>query len=240
MYVKYGNFSFEPWEAGLSVHAEFIRSSHNLKHMQMVRYNIVGELCEEGEYNINTRLAQIINAFSVDNQSCGLYHTNNNATVHFLDTNHPNSLTGNIVYHKRLPETKDGEFVTGRQFEIGVGAYWMDIEEEILEHHDNLERISNAGPEWKWKRNKWWGFYPEMLAPNTMQIIHHTGYRVGATAYPLPITPFYSQPFEANHLRRVTFHAPKTFKKGYTGFKTSWSYTYTLPTFDDVTLPSLV
>jgi hypothetical protein len=240
MYVKYGSFSFEPWEAGLSVHAEFVRSSHMLKHIQMVRYNIVGELVEEGEYDVNTRLDQIINAFSIEDQSCGLYHTNDSTTVHFLDTNHPNSLTGNIVYHKRLPETKDGEFVTGRQFEIGVGAYLLDAEEEILEHHDTLRRTSNAGAQWRWRKNRFWAHYPELVSPSTMQIIHHSGFRVGATAWPLPITPFYSPPFEANHLRDVTFHSPRVFKKGYTGFKTSWSYTYTLPTFDDITLPSLV
>ncbi len=241
MYVKYGDFQFYPWEAKIEVDARFNRSRQtNMKHFQMVKYDITGEMVEEGEDNINARLAAMIAAISVDDKDCGLCKTDGSPTVHFLYTDIPQNLTGNFVFDKHFPETKDGEFVTGRKFGFSVGAYLLDPEEEILSHEDNLTRISNAGPEYNWIRDERWGWISKLVSPSTMQIIKHSGSRMGATTWPLPITPFYDPPFEANHQRKVTFSAPNTYKKGYTGYVTSWDYTYTLPTFDDVTFPSLM
>lgn len=240
MHVKYGDFSFYPWEANIAVDAEFRRAATMMKHVQLVKYNISGEICEEGEYNVNSRLADMIAAFSVDDQDCGLFHSDNTPTEHFLDSNIPQNITGNFVYHKRLPPTVNGEFVSGRKFEFAVGAYLLDPGLDILEHHDNLSRVSNAGPEYRWDRDEWWGWYFKMVSPSTMQIIKHTGFRVGAYSWPLPVTPLYDPPFEANHMRSVDFTSPVIYTKGATGFKTSWEYTYTLPTFDDVSLPTLL
>lgn len=238
MYVGYGDFQFEPWEAGLSVETAFVRSPHTqMKHYQNVVYTIQGELCEEGEYDTNTRLQKIIDAFSTDGKDCGLFHTDGRKTVHFLEDGWVNNMTGNMVIMKQLPITENGEFVTGRQFTLKVGAYLFDPEAEILEHQDTLHRASNAGPHWKWERNRFWAFFPRLLAPFTMQHIQHFGYRVGATTWPLPVSPLYFPPFEANHLREVTHHAPQTYKRGWTGYKTSWKYIYTLPTFDDISRP---
>jgi hypothetical protein len=239
MYVKYGDFAFQPWEAGLSVIAEFERSEMNMKHMQKVAYHISGELCEEGEDDINTRLAAMIAAFSVDDKDCGLYKSTDATTVHFLSSSIPENITGNFVYNKKFPPTVDGEFVSGRKFELSVGAYLLDPEYEILAHHDTLHRVSNAGPQYEWLRDEYWGWFYKLVSPSTMQVIRHSGYRIGANTWPLPVTPFYSPPFEANHERRVYFEAPRIFKKGYTGFKTTWDYTYTLPTFDDISFPTL-
>lgn len=240
VHVRYGDFQFQPWEAGIAVHAEHVRSKKNMKHYQAVRYNIVGEICEDGATDVNTRLSQIITAFSADGQNCGLYFADGSPTVSVLNSNIPENITGNLVYYKRMPETRDGEFVSGREFEIGVGAYLLDPESEILEHSDSLQRISNAGPEYRWRFNRWWGHYPELVATSTKQVIIHSGYRIGATRWPAPTLPLYPPPFELNHLRQVEQDSPMQFRRGRTGFRTSWRYIYHLPTFDDVSQPSFL
>lgn len=241
MYVQYGNFNFEPWEAGLKVYAEFVRSPRGFKHKQRVRYDISGELCvDTGQYDVNTRLQQIVNAFSVDGRDVGLRHDNGDATTHFLFNNIPQNLSGNQVYYKRFPDTRDGEFVSGRKFEIGVGAELLDFNSEILAYQDSITRRSNAGPVWRWRRNQTLGFYPELIVPNTMQRMVQSGYAIGATTYPSPPIPFYSPPFELNHLRQVRQVGPDRMPQGFTGFKTTWTYIYALPTFDDITRPTVV
>lgn len=208
--------------------------------MQRVRYDISGELCEPGgQYDTNARLQNIVDNFSFDGFDCGLVHDNGDPTTHYLYSGIPENLTGNQVYYKRFPTTTDGEFLNGRKFELGVGALLLDYESEILEHHDSLSRASNAGAQWRWRRNRTWGFYPELVTPNTMQTIAHSGYRVGVNTWPLPITPLYAPPFEQNHMRRVVQHSPQRFSQGYTGYKTSWMYIYRLPTFDDISRPNI-
>ena len=238
MYVKYGTFQFDPSEAGLAVRAQFIRSRRGFKAYQRVQYDIDGEICENNQYDVTTRLNQIIAAFSVDGQDIGLYHDDDSPSTHFMGSNWATNLTGNQVLYKDFPVTEHGEYTSGRKFKLAVGALLYNADVSLIEHADSLNRISNAGQQWRWKRNKWWGFYPILEAPSTMQVIHHVGYRVGMDTWPLPITPFYSPPFEANHLRRVTQRNPIRHPQGYTEFRTDWHYVYTLPTFDDISTPT--
>lgn len=239
MYVKYGAFPFEPWEAGLSVYQQHVHSSRGFKQYQRVRYDIDGELCiPTGQYDITTRLNQIITAFSTDGFDIGLYHDDNSPSHHFMSSSDINNLTGNQVIYAKFPVTAQGEYTSGRRFQIGVSALLNNYEADLVEHRDSLHRHSNAGPHWRWRRNRFWGFYPEIVTPNTMQIIHHVGYRVAMSAYPLPVTPFYAQPFEMNHERRVSFTSPRRHPNGYTEYRVDWHYIYRLPTFDDVTFPT--
>lgn len=238
MYIQYGGFQFLPEEAGLAVQAEFVRSSRHFKAYQRVRYDIFGELCITGQYDITTRLNQIIAAFSLDDQDFGLYHDDGTPSTHFQSTT-TNNLTGNQVLYKKFPETVQGEYTSGRKFQLGVGCLLYDPEIEVIHHYDSLRRISNAGPMYDWRYDLRWGFYPQVVAPQTMQTIVHTGTRTGISTWPLPVTPFYDPPFEQNHLREVTHHAPKRYPKGYTEYKVDWKYIYKLPTFDDISNPTL-
>lgn len=241
MFVRYGTFDFFPWEAGLSVFAEHIRSKRGFKHLQNVRFDIRGEICESDQYDTNARLQQIVNAFSVDGQSCGLVHDDGTRTHHWMPNSYeePRNLTDVQVFHQRLPETRDGEFVSGRNFELGVSSLYLDPTSEILEYHDTLDRVSNAGPQWRWRRDPRWGFYPYIESPATMQRMFQRGYAIGATRYPLPPAPLYPPPFEDNVARRVKFSGPSRYPNGLTGFRVDWQYTYNLPTFDDITGPTV-
>ena len=239
MYVGYGAFQFAPEEAGLAVRAEFVRSPRGFKQYQRVRYDIDGELCiEGGQYDITTRLNQIIAAFSTDGGDIGLYHDNGTPSTHFMSTT-TNNLTGNQVLYSQFPTTSQGEYTSGRKFQIGIGALLYDPDNLLVAHHDSLHRTSNAGPHWRWRRGpRNWGFYPEMLYPQTMQTIVHSGYRIAMDTWPLPVSPFYDPPFEENTQRVVIHHSPIRYPNGYAEYRTEWKYIYKLPTFDDTSYPT--
>lgn len=241
MFVRYGNFDFEPWEASIAVNASYQRSARGFKSLQNLVFHIRGEVVANGQYDIDTRLTQIAAAFSVDGQSCGLMKDDGTPSHHWM----PNSadeitnLTDVTVYNMELPHTLNGEYVSGRHFNIDVASLYVANQTELLNWNDSLTRISNAGPQWKWEQDPLlpFGHYPVKVAASTMQLIIHEGEAWGASNWILPPTPFYDPPFEANHRRIVTHHAPERYPQGTFGYKTSWRYEYTLPTFDDVTAP---
>lgn len=241
MFVRYGSFDFHPWEAALEVSAEYARSSRGFKTFQFLTFRIYGEIVESGQYAVDTRLQQIMTAFSQDGQSCGLIHDDGSKTWHWMPSTAENSanLTDVQVISQKLPVTKNGEFVSGRVFEIVVSAMFLDATSGLLDYRDSLTRHGNAGPEWKWKREPLLGMWlPEMELPNTLQHITHSGSAIGSVTWPIPPAPFYPQPFENGTARIITHHSPKRFPQGHAGFRVDWLYRYTLPTFDDITAPT--
>lgn len=240
MYVKYGSFQFNPWEVGLEVRAEFVYSSRGFKKFQRVQYDLEGEVCiASGQYDITTRLNQIVNAFSTNDKDIGLYHDNGTPSTHFMSTS-TNNLTGNQVIYAQFPVTEKGEYTSGRRFHISVSALLYDPESLLIEHSDSLQRVGNAGPHWAWKNNPdrpAWGFWPEMVYPATMQKIFHTGHRTAMGAYPSPVAPLYLPPFEENISRVVKHISPVRHPNGYSEYTVQWSYIYNLPTFDDISAP---
>lgn len=242
MFCRYGSFDFHPWEASIAVHAKFGRSSRSFKNVQYLQFTFSGDVVGQDQNAVNTRLQQIFTAFSTDGQSCGLMLDNTTPSVHWMpnSTDEPTNLSDVQVVGMKLPESTNGEFASGRHFELEVSSIYDAHTSEILEWHDSLTRTSNAGPEWRWEKNKTWGYYPRMISPSTMQTITHTGFSIGATNWVLPPTPFYAPPFEANHRRIVRHESPVRFPGGFREFRTVWQYTYMLPTFDDTTAPTMV
>jgi hypothetical protein len=238
MHVQYGAFRFEPWEAGLSVNVSPNRTPRGFKTTLSVRFDISGELCISGQTEITARLDEIIEAFAYDGRDIGLYQDDGSPSVHYLESAHEFNLTGNQVLYTNFPQTIDGEYISGRKFSIGVGAEIADAEQNLLEYKDSIELNGNAGPTWVWRYNDRWGHYPVRLSPVSLQRIVHRGEAVGMVNYITPPPPFYNPPFENNLQRQVKWESPRRMPQGYTEYKTSWVYYYTLPVPNDLLRPT--
>jgi hypothetical protein len=242
MYCKYGSFNFHPYECSLGVSANFKRSERGFKLFQEVVFRFVGEVIEADQYATNSRFMAIANAFSNDKQSCGLMHDNGTPTWHWMKNTAEDSYnyTDVQVVDMRLPETRGGEFISGRNFELTVASLYRHTDEStLLEFHETIRRTGNAGPKYQWEYNKFWGYYPVLVSPTTLQTIVQEGYAVKMNAYPMPQLPVYSPPFEQNHERVINFIGPKRLRKGHYHYTTQWRYTYLLPVFDDTLVPHL-
>lgn len=238
MYVKYGGFAFEPWEAGLSVRMTPNRTPRGFKRTVDVRFDISGETCLSGQSNINARLAAIQAAFAEDFQDIGLYTDADAPTVHFVPNNSIYNLTGNLVIYQQYPQTIEGEFISGRKFAIGVGAELLDVDATLVDYHDTIQIVGNAGPRFDWRWNREWGYFVEQTAPSSIQTIIHSGYAVAMTTNILPPPPFYQPPYEDNLQRMVTWEGPKKYPRGYTDYITRWRYVYRLPVANDALRPT--
>lgn len=233
MYVKFGSFQFGDGEAGLGVRMTPNRTPRGFKRTIDVRFDISGESCVSGASNINTRLQEIQAAFSQDFQDIGLFDDSNNPTVHYVPNNSIYNLTGNLVLYQQYPQTIDGEFVSGRKFAIGVGCELLDVGSNIIDYKDSIRFEGNAGPEYAWRRDPFWGWYAELVAPSSIQRVIHEGYAVSMLTHILPPAPYYAPPFEQNTQRVVDFMGPDRYPQRFTDFVTRWRYVYYLPVAND-------
>lgn len=233
MYVQYGSFQFEPWEAGLSVRMVPDRTPRGFRKTVDVRFDISGEICLSGQSAIDARLAQIQEAFSQDFQDIALYTDGGQKTVHSLNSGSIYNLTGNLVLYQQYPQTIDGEFISGRKFAIGVGAEILDVDTNLIDYHDTIKLIGNAGPRYDWNWNPVWNYYVEKTAASSIQTIIHEGYAMSMRANILPPPPFYQPPFERNTQRVVEWHGPKRYAQGFADYVTRWRYIYELPVAND-------
>jgi hypothetical protein len=242
MKVKYGSFEFEPWECDLSVANDYERSPRGLQMWRNMRMTFSIEVCESTQADIITRLGQIHNGFIAPGVGCGLLDDSNNPVVgHWIDNTsvNPNNITGIQIVSSRFPETKNGEFVSGRVAEITVAAMFLEPGSQIFEYKDSLKRIGNAGPDWEWRLDKDRGWFPEKTSPATLQRMIQEGWAIGVDNYLLPPAPLYAVPFEQNNMREVDFIGPDAFPEGFAKYVTKWRYTYLLPTFDDTSRPTI-
>lgn len=248
MYVKVGNFQFAPHEATFS--GVEIKSDHTprgLRSTVTITMHVEGEICVpssvppgQEQQHITNRLAQIISATSQDFVDVGLYHDDGTPTVHYLPNNDPYNLSGNQFIYWRWPETKEGEYITGRRFAFGVRAVVQHSYSEILEYQDNLRFIGSGGPEYEWRKSPVYGYYPVLVSPSSMQTVMHYGRAVGVSVRPSAPSPFFLPPFERSRSRVIEKQGFKRLGQSYMFPETKWSYVYDLPVPNTLIAPTKV
>lgn len=227
MYVQWGAFSFLPSEAGISLTVDNKYSLRGFPETTEVRFTIHGEICADGEYATEERLEEIRQAFAFNYQDIVYRHSDGTPSSHSLANNDPFNLSGNRILMASYPETKDGEFVSGRRFTIVIGATLKTNGiSTVMSYNDNLHFVGNGGEQWTWELNEQDAtYYPVLVATNSKQQIHHYGEKVTTDTWHLPPTPFWPPPIEDNVHREVCFKSPIVFPNGAIGYKTTWSYT---------------
>lgn len=240
LHVRYGSYIFEPHEASLSIDIFSQNSRLGFALTRKVQINVVGEFCDSGTETIDAKVQGLFNALEQNGGDVGLYYTATGLpTSHVLYSQSLRNLTGNQVRNVRLPEASRGEFITGRQFSFTVEAELDYSENPITDWVDTIVYHGNAGPQWEWFKNPQWGHYPQLVSTNSLQLLEHVGYAVGANFRPLPVTPFFSPPFEDNLRRKVTFTTGKRYPRAYRELRTDWHYIYRLPVANDTIRPTL-
>jgi hypothetical protein len=238
VYIKYGNFQFEPWEASLSsVSIQALYSPRRFKQTQIIQMTVTGDVVATGQYNVGTRLAQIRDAIAVDGKDFGLYHDNGTPTVHFLESNNPLNLTGNQIAGKFFPADEGAEYISGRQFGFVVKAEIDDAETPLTEYRDTIKATGDCGPIFRWDNTEA-GLRVEKLTPNSYQHVIHEGFARTNVPWFFPPAPYYDRPFHLGHLREIAYIGPDRYPQGFKGYTTQWKYHYILPidTFNTPTI----
>jgi len=238
MYIKYGTFQFEPWEASLanvSIQAHY--TPRKFKKSQLVEMTVIGTVVASGQYSVGTRLSQIQTALLEDGLDFGLYHDDNTPTVHYIQSSHPNNLTGNQVSRKIFPADTGAEYITGREFSFTISAEIADFETSLIEYRDSYAATGDCGPIYEWEATRE-GLLVRQTAPASMQSVIHSGYAVTSSAFFTPPAPYYAPPFHLSHLKEIKYTGPQRYPQSALGYVTEWKYHYILPT-DTFNLPTI-
>lgn len=231
MYIKYGTFQFEPWEAsltGVSIQRKY--SPRGFKESYVSQMFVSGDVVEDDQYDVSTRLGQIATAIAVDYLDFGLYHDDNSPTQHYMQSSHPDNMTGNQIFMVNFPAQVGGEYVNGRQFSFGVKAEFAQYDSALLEYHDTYRAIGKGGPIWTWS-NTPQGIIATKDTPSSFQRVIHSGYAKTTVPWFLPPPPYYAEPFHLGHLQDISYQSPtERYPQYMTGYVTRWTYHYCLPT----------
>ena len=189
---------------------------------------VEGTVVASSQYNVGTRLEQIQAALADDGKDFGLYHDNNTPTIHFLQSNHPNNLTGNQISKKLFPTSHGAEYVTGRDFSFCVQAEIADFETSLMIYQDSYQAEGDCGPIYEWEQTKQ-GILVRKKAPASVQRVLHSGTAITSSAFFTPPPPYYSPPFHLSHMKTIKYTGPMRYPQGAIGYRTDWTYHYRLP-----------
>ena len=233
MYCKYGNYQHPANEvnlARLDVRARY--SPRLLKTSLIFTMYAEGELLADGQSAINSRIGELINAYSVDGQDFGLYQDDGTPTHHLMRSNDPASITGVRVINRSWPQGDAAEFAVKRTFAITLQAEYTAADSQLFQWEESVELIGNCGPRFDVVET-YDGPIVQQLALRTSMKIIQSGSAIGYGGYimwPGSLLPSY----EHQELRRVGRGSGKRQGQQILFFPSHWLYTHTLPTYTEV------
>jgi hypothetical protein len=230
VYLKWGSYRHEPWEANLL--GWVIRpklSNRGFLISNKVEAHVSGDLVltsGEDQYDLSTKIQGLMDALDTPFQDFGLYHDNDSPTPHFLESDHVQNVTGNRVIFKRFPsEEGNGEYASGRAFQYVVAAEIQNTESLILEYNEVISHTGTTGPliQWRNTRNgpRW-----DVIYPSTFQTVVQQGTAVTLGTYLAPPDPILGVPYNMVHQNFIQRRSPKRYPQGVEGYVVSWKYIF--------------
>ena len=198
MYFQYGGYRHPDNEVHM-VNFEYIPqfSSRGERWAVKYRMHIQGEIIAAGQSNIKQRIDDLINAYSIDNQTAALYHDDGTKTKHWLPTGADdilgNNLSGNWVEYRSWPSKGECEYATFRSFQIILSALFKDVSSQgqILQFRESVRYVGSGGPIRRWIYLNNGQPFQQITSLNTTQRIIQEGNAVGLDGWPSAV---YYQP----------------------------------------------
>lgn len=240
MYFKYGAFQHRDNEAKLMaffVKSELSRRNRRVKMHYEMHLQLELTLPADGTVYTTTtaqawldsRIRQIINAYSLDGQDAIFYHDNGTPTRHSLTSG--NSLSGVRVVQRSWPTGDGAEYATTRTGYVVLRASYADVESQLFEYSETVHSIGNGTKRWRAEELEIGAPRSYDLNQRTVQRVIQTGHAIGFQGYPLAyFGPLYGPQFEHGDLREVTPGHPRYMGNGYAYYPISWTFRFTLGT----------
>jgi hypothetical protein len=222
LHITYGSHSHPTAEANLVQFDAIERRSPRGHRIETTyRAHVVGELIYDGQGNLHPRIAELIAAYGIPNQSFTFRHDDGTPTSHRIpsDAEDPNNITGVRIIHRNWPKGDPAEYATLRTFYLVVEATFRDPEDGVVsplvDFHQSVESVGIAGIRRRWIEYDVGSAEEQLVNQLTTQRLIQSGYAVGYSSWPTPPGPLFPDN-ELTDLRRV---------------RTDWSYVMESPTF---------
>lgn len=236
MYLQYGSYQHPSHEA--SIARWIVRPRYNARGFRVAyraEAHVSGEIVlasGEDQYALSTKIQALENAFKVDGSDFGLYHANGTPTPHYLQSDHPSTLTGNQIVYFSYPVGGDedpggpGEYSTGRRFSYVVANEYLAPDSIILEYSEEVIHVGDCGPTYEWIKHRGLAPYWVRTAPASTQLIIQQGKARTLATWLVPPDPLLGAPYEKTDQRRISRLNPVRFPQGFEAFEISWRYVF--------------
>lgn len=226
MQLVYGNFQHDPGDAEVSISREGLVSELGRMYAIRERWNITGRLHGADTSAVNTLVAQLLAAYSVNRQD--IYLSGSNHVMRSADT-----INGTrVVSPPQFPEGRGAELSTYRNYTLAVEgefAYWGDS--VLFSWSESLTFQGTCGPIW--------GFLECLNGPPQQQMFQQQSvmrctqrgmaqaapdsvHRNEVSKYWLPPPPTWPQ-WEHQERRSIVYELPANL---YGLRTTTWSYEF--------------
>jgi len=229
-HFAYGSHVHPEGEVILTAYEVIPRYSDRGRRVEATyRMHIMGELIYQGA-ELNSKIAELIDAYSIDDQDAVLYMPDGTPTRHALYVNDPNNISGVHVAYRSWPKGDAAELCTTRTFYIRLEAVMLEPTSEIVWWQETVRHIGTTGPKWTMIPMASGPPVPQIIYQQTPQTIIQSGIAIGLEGYPLAKWPGALLP-QWEHLdeRMVELMSPQYRGRKYTHYPIRWSYRMSTP-----------
>lgn len=239
MYATYGGFRHADNEANLVQFDAIARYSPRGHRIETTyRAHLVGELIYVGQAALHPRIAALIDAYGIVNQSFTYHHDDGTPTRHRIPADDPNNVTGVRVIHRNWPKGAPAEYANTRTFYLVIEATFRDpepgIASPLVDYHQSVEAVGVAAIRRRYLEYDVGSAEEQIVNQLTTQRLHQSGYAVGYSDWPAPPGPLYPD-LELTDVRRIRLTTPHHRGNGFTHYRTDWSYVMESPSAQTAT-----
>jgi hypothetical protein len=246
MYWKIGDYQHPDGEVNVvGLHVQPRMTRRGLRRTNFVTIVIRGEVVTQAatpalqQAALAARIAEIQTAYLFNDQSCGLYHSDNTVTLHRLDQYDPNNLTGNKFALSWI-DSPGGEYASRRSFQVTCTAEFIAADSQVLEYHEELRFVGNCGP--RKEVVEYYNDDPEVVTvrTKTTQYIVQSGHSLGLQGYILPALPLWNDSgtiIELQDRRVIQAIGPETLGRAPINFGYRWQYHFVSTTNRNASAP---
>ncbi len=223
MYVKYGSHQHANGEVTLSTFSKEATYDKRGQHSTtVVRVQFEGVLIASTQATIRTAILALETAYATNGQDWGLYHDDDTASAHFLDSSL--SLGGVKVTNISYPDGAGAEYATGRTFSISLEAEFLESS-GLLAWQETLSVNGDGGARFAITETAGGVPVKELVNLRTRVTATQTGSAIHLLAYPLAPAVIFPFAYRGD-LSSVVRVGPTRDGNRFTNYETKWNYKF--------------
>lgn len=192
---------------------------------------IEGEILATSQADFQTKIGDLIAAYSVNGNDFAFFDNDGNITNHAILASAASSLTGTKVIERSWPKHDGSEWATKRTYRITIQGDFIDKEpsQDLLWYYETVRHIGTTGQRWKSWELDTGAPISQTVNQQTVQRIVQSGTAFGLTAQPSAPGSLLSS-LEHLDLREVEPISPRRERLGFYNYGIRWRYVHTSDT----------
>jgi len=157
---------------------------------------------------ISTKIDELRLAYNKNYQNAGFLLDDGSPSVHVLNSNDANNLSGNRVLRRSWDNLTEGEYANTRSFSMTIGALYSAADSQVISFNEGISKTGSGGPTWK-VRSTWNGTPYKYYLTKKSKVVHIQQGEIVSLGTWFGAPPPYWPNEEMEEHRVITMHTPK-------------------------------